>query len=330
MTGASGFIGSALAVHLAVTGRRVRGIYHRGGPEARMRGLVDAGVNLERHDLTTEKGACVALRGCSTVVHCAAAVGDWGVQSKFQRQNVEMSRIVTSAAAVAGCHRFVHASSAAVHGFGPHVCSTEDGPFYAPVSHYQKSKLAAERIVRRISPDSVILRLGNVYGPDDTTSFYRILQAIDRGLPAFIDGGRHLTCPVYIEDVVHAFELSLQVEAAEGKIFLITGGEEVRWRELLFYAAQQLDCNPPRRSLPAWLALPAARLVEQIYNRLSLVSEPPLTVYRVAQVAHDYHFSINQARMLLGFVPSVGFQQGVDRTVRSYREIHRKGACCSR
>lgn len=279
---------------------------------------------MERHDLVTEQGSRSALHGCDAVVHCAAVVGDWGARSQFRRQNVELTRRVCFAAVAAGCRRFVYASSAAVHGFGPHVGSTEQGPFYSLVSPYQESKLAAERIVRATVEDAVVLRLGNAYGPDDTTSFYRILDAIDYGLPAFVDGGRHLTCPVYINDVIRAFELSLEAKAeiVAGEVMLVTGGERVRWRQLLAYAARRLGRMPPRWSVPAWLTLPAARLVEHFYRGLSLRGEPPLTVYRVAQTACDYHFSIDRARTLLGFMPMVGFQDGVERTVRAYRKVY--------
>ena len=319
VTGASGFIGSALAIHLAATGRRVRGIYLRGGPPARMRRLANAGVCLQRHDLNHDSDVRAALHGARTVVHCAAAVSDWGTHVHFRRHNAELSARVCRLAAAGGCRRFVHASSAAVHGFGRHRDTTEEGPFYPPVNPYQRSKLAAERSVREIMPDAVVLRLGNVYGPDDTNSFYRVLRAIDRGeLPAFVDAGKHLTCPVYVDDVVRAFELALEVEAAAGAVMLVTGGERVRWRQILQHAAALLNRDPPRWRVPGRLALPIARVVEHLYRAVPTAGEPPLTVYRVAQTAHDYHFSIARARAVLGYVPATGYRQGFERTVQAY------------
>lgn len=319
VTGASGFVGSALAIHLAVAGRRVRGIWFRGGPAERMRRLAAAGVCLQRHDLSRDAGARDALQGAATVVHCAGAVSDWGTEGHFRRHNAELTARLCRAAGAAGCRRFVHTSSAAVHGFGPHRDTTEQGPFYPLVNPYQESKLAAERNVRGLLPDAVVLRLGNVYGPDDTTSFYRILRAIERGLPAFIDAGRHLTCPVYVDDVSRAFELTLGTEAAAGEILLVTGGERVTWRQLLCHAAVLLGRRPPRWPVPARLALPAARMVEHVFRAVPAAGEPPLTVYRAAQTAHDYHFSIARARTVLGFAPATGYREGIERTVRAYR-----------
>ena len=319
VTGASGFVGSALAIHLAASGRRVRGIWFRGGPAERMRRLAAAGVRLQRHDLGEDAGAGAALLGAATVVHCAGAVTDWGTADHFRRYNAELTARLCRAAEAAGCRRFVHASSAAVHGFGPHRDTTEQGPFYPPVNPYQETKLAAERSVRELVPDAVVLRLGNVYGPDDTTSFYRILQAIERGLPAFIDGGRHLTCPVYVDDVSRAFELALETDVAAGEVLLLTGGERVTWRHLLRHAAALLGRRPPRWAVPARLALPAARMCEWLYRAVPAAGEPPLTVYRVAQTAHDYHFSIARARAVLGYAPATGYRSGIERTVRAYR-----------
>ena len=319
VTGASGFVGAALAIHLAASGRRVRGIYFGGGPPARMRRLADAGVCLRCHDLNRVADARAALQGAGTVVHCAAAVSDWGTRVHFRRHNAELSARVCRLAAEAGCRRFVHASSAAVHGFGRHRDTTEEGPFYPPVNPYQKSKLAAERSVREIMPDAAVLRLGNVYGPGDTNSFYRILQAIDRGLPAFVDGGRRLTCPLYVDDAVRAFELALEVEAAAGAVLLVTGGERVRWRQILRHAAALLNRKPPRWRMPGRLALPLARVAEHLYRAVPTAGEPPLTVYRVAQTAHDYHFSIGRARAVLGYEPATGYREGFERTVQAYR-----------
>ena len=319
VTGASGFVGSASAIHLAASGRRVRGIWFRGGPQERMRRLAAAGVCLQRHDLSGDAGARAALQGAAAVVHCAGAVSDWGTEDHFRIHNQELTARLCRAARAAGCRRFVHASSAAVHGFGPHRETTERGPFYPPVNPYQESKLAAERSVQALMPDAVVLRLGNVYGPDDTTSFYRILQAIERGLPGFIDGGRHLTCPVYVDDVSRSFELALETEAAAGEVLLVTGGECVRWRQLLGHAAALLGRQPPRWPVPAWAALPAARMFECLYRAVPAAGEPPLTVYRVAQTAHDYHFSIACARAVLGFAPATGYREGIERTVRAYR-----------
>ena len=319
VTGASGFVGSALAIHLAASGRRVRGIWFRGGPEERMSRLAAAGVRLQRHDLSGDAGAGAALQGAATVVHCAGAVTDWGTADHFRRSNAELTARLCRAAGAAGCRRFVHASSAAVHGFGPHRDTTERGPFYPPVNPYQESKLAAERSVQTLLPAAVVLRLGNVYGPDDTTSFYRILRAIERGLPAFVDAGRHLTCPAYVADVARAFELALETEAAAGEVLLVTGGERVTWRHLLCHAALLLERRPPRWAVPARVALPAARMCECLYRAVPAAGEPPLTVYRVAQTAHDYHFSIARAQAVLGYAPATGYRSGIERTVRAYR-----------
>ena len=319
VTGASGFLGSALAIHLASAGHCVRGIWFRGGPSGRMHRLAEAGVHLQRHDLSRDSEAHAALQGAETIVHCAGAVSDWGQASHFRRHNVELTACLCQAAQETNCRRFVYASSTAVHGFGRHLNTTEQGPFYPLVNNYQKSKWDAERVVRKLMPEAVVLRLGNIYGPDDTTSFYRILRAIDNGLPAFIDAGRHLTCPVYVDDVVHAFELALVTESAAGEVLLVTAGERVRWQQILSHAAGLLGRKPPRWVVPGRLARPAAWIVESLYRVLPAAGEPPLTVYRVDQTSHDYHFSIARARAVLGYTPSTGYCEGIEQTVSAYR-----------
>jgi nucleoside-diphosphate-sugar epimerase len=216
---------------------------------------------------------------------------------------------------------FVFLSSLSVYGFGVHRNTTEEGPFYPYVSGYQRSKKAAEEVVLSCSaPDFrvAVLRSGNVYGPGDTTTFYRLLAAQERGVRGTVSGGRVLTSPVYVEDLVEAVILALENEASAGQVFNITSGEEVTWREMMQYSAELLGVRP-------WLELPialtwiAAYLFNGIYRLFRIKAAPVVSPYRVAHIAWDFNFSIEKAQALLGYDPKTDWRTGLSRTVAAYR-----------
>lgn len=134
---------------------------------------------------------------------------------------------------------------------------------------------------------------------------------------------------VYIEDLVQAVVLALESEAAAGQVFNITSGEQVSWGELMGYSASLLGVHP-WFELPLPVAWVLAGLLSGSYRLLGIRRDPPLTPYRWAHVAHDFDFSIQKARRLLGYRPQVGWREGLRRTVEAYREDQRRARSQSR
>ena len=254
-------------------------------------------------------------------------VTDWGSEQDFFLQNVDVTKRLVEEARRAGCRVFVFLSSLSVFGFGVHRHSTEEGPYYPYVSGYQRSKKAAEEVVLSCgAPDFrvAVLRSGNAYGPGDTTTFYRLFAALKRGVRGTVGGGRALTSPVYVEDLVQAMVLALENEASAGQVFNVTSGEEVTWREIMQHCAELLNVRPwfgPPIAL-AWIT---AHLFNGIYRLFRIKAEPIASPYRVAHVAWDFNFSIEKARRLLGYDPKTDWRTGLSRTVAAYRRYKESG-----
>jgi nucleoside-diphosphate-sugar epimerase len=322
VTGASGFIGGWIASGLHERGYAVRAHYRRKLMPERLAALAAGGVEALQGNLTQVQDARAAVRREDAVVHAAALASDWGPPDLFFRQNVEPTVLLLAEARAAGCRTFVYLSSAAVHGFGPHHRTTEQGPYYPPISHYQTTKKQAEEAVLAANSSelrTIVLRPANVYGPGDTTTFYRLLAAQEQGIRGTLSGGRRLTSVVYVEDLVRAVVLALDSEDAAGEAFNITSGERVSWAELLGYSATLLGVRP-WLELPVSLARVLARLLSGAYRLLGIRSDPQLTPYLVAQAANDFDFSIDKARRLLGYAPQVDWREGLRRMVAAYRE----------
>jgi nucleoside-diphosphate-sugar epimerase len=383
VTGASGFIGSHLALELERRGYSVTAQYRRAEPPPALRELERAGGRLVRADLGSEDGAASlfapdagaghagaghvgapdagagnagaghvgaldaggaadlgdsgsavrqhgpggahngpGLAGTG-VIHVAALASDWGPYRRFHEANVLATERLLEAARSAGVRRVVHTSSLAVHGFGPHRGSTEQGPYYEYVNHYQHSKMVSEHraLLNNCEDFEVtVIRPGNVYGPGDTTTMFPIFDGIERGMMGFINAGRSLTSLVYIDDLVGGLINAYEAPGAAGRVYNLTSEEEVTWRRLVERAADLLGAKRPRLSLASGLAGTLAAAMEGTFRVFHAPTAPALTRYRVDQLAHDYHFDVTRARSELGFEPKTDFETGLARTVADYKK----------
>ena len=335
VTGASGFIGRHLCAALASRGDSVRALYRREEPPPELLALSEreptaanatggrGRVELFRADLGDEALVRKAVSGVDAVIHSAALASDWGRLESFIEANYDATMRLLEAARDSGCGTFVYISSAVVHGFGPHVDSTERGPYYPLKYPYQISKLMTEEYVlaqNAWSFRTTAIRPCNVYGPGDKVSTYGMFEAIHDGVFGYIGTGEALTCPIYIADLCDGVLAALDSPDTGGEDILLTDGQKVTWKRyaLAMYTAlgskkRPLGTPKPLAFAAAWIMTAAARAVRS-------PSRPPLTMYLMEQASRDYHFSNAKARALLGFEPRVFYEEGLARTASAYLE----------
>jgi len=265
------------------------------------------------------------------IVHMAALASDWGRPQVFIASNVLPVYALLEAAWFAGVRRFVFVSSIAVHGFGNHTDSTESGP-YAPVLNlYQLSKRLAESLALAYAQEGMdisIVRPGNVYGPGDHTTFYPLFDAMTAGNMGTIDNGSRLTCPIYIDDLVSGISgiiarpagSNRQMDDVSAYAYNFTGPDRITWRELCDHATRELGCKPVSLNAPSWLLYPLSALMEVVWALGRSKTPPPLTRYRVGQLAGNYHFNTRRAQTEIGWQAAVGFAEGIKHTVNAYRK----------
>jgi nucleoside-diphosphate-sugar epimerase len=326
VTGASGFIGGWVAQALVERGRTVRALYRRQNPPQGLLRLQERGAELVRGDLLDPETASRALVGVEAVVQAGGPSQYWGAEELFRSGIYEATLRLLEGSQRAGCRFFLYLSSLAVHGFGPHRGSTEEGPYYPLITPYQRYKQRTEQRVIAACTDefrTLVLRPGDVYGPGDVTTFYRMFHYQRKRVKGVVGSGRHLTSLVYVEDLAEAILLALEKDWPSGTIINITGGEEVTWREVLDFSASLLGVRP-------WLNLPVpvARFVVTailgpFFSLVPLAVGQYLTPYAIEHVVQDFHFSIDKARRLLGFEPRVSWREGIRRTVEAYLEQER-------
>jgi nucleoside-diphosphate-sugar epimerase len=314
-----------VAERLLKEGHRVRGLVRKTSDLEFIRGL---DIELFTADLADISSLEQPLLGVDIVVHVAGLASDWGRYGRFFDVNVAGTRNIAGAAARNRVKRFVHISTAAVHGFRGFRNRDETFPFADTPFAYCKTKQIAEQwlfdFARSTNMEVTAIRPGNVFGPRDHTFIEKYLDALIAGKIAYIDRGERWTCPVYVENLVDGIIRACFEPGAAGEAILITDGLQITWKDFTERFADLLGVKRPRRSVPYWVAYALVFFLEAAYKLFRISTPPLLTRYRISNGGRDYHFSIEKAKRLLKYEPVVGFDVAVQRTVTWYREWRKK------
>ncbi|MFN7591422.1 MAG: NAD-dependent epimerase/dehydratase family protein [Planctomycetota bacterium] len=315
ITGANGFIGSHTAATFLRAGYRVRGLVRQSSDRSFLAGL---DVELCHGDLGDRASLAAALPGIDVVVHVAGFASDWGPWERFHTINVRGTQHLAECAREAGVRRFVHVSSASLHGFAGARYMTESSPMPVSPYSYVESKRQAEAWLWQFAAQSglptTVVRPGNVWGPRDHTFLQKYVAAIRKGQGGYIGGGRAWTCPVYVENLTALLLRAAEHDAAVGEAFLATDGLDIDWRTFTEALCDACGLQKPKLSMPYWFGMVVATLMEGAYRLVRSRRDPLLTRYRIQNGGRDYHFSMQKAKDRLAFVPPVSLQEGLRRT----------------
>ena len=303
VTGASGFVGSAVARALVAAGEPVRALVrHRS-----VRALpTDLPLEAVVGDLDEPASLARAVKGCSAVFHVAADYRLWVPKpAAMYRTNVEGTRALLRAAAEAGVRRIVYTSSVATLGLskdgGPADESTP-ATLGDMIGHYKRSKYLAEQAVREmVAQDglpAVIVNPSAPIGPRDsrpTPTGRMVLEAARGRMPAYVDTGLNV---VHVDDVAAGHLLAFE-RGQIGERYIL-GGHNMALGEILALIARLVGRRPPRIRLPAAALLPVA-LVAEAAARLRRAGEPLVTTDSVRMARKRMYFSSAKAERTLGY-----------------------------
>jgi len=323
ITGANGFIGSHLVDKFLKEGHKVYGLVRTTSDLSLINHLE---VSLKYGDITDYYSVEKALQNIDIVVHNAGLASDWGSLELFRKINLEGTRNVAEAAMKNGISRIVYMSTTAIHGFNHNHPQSEDGR-KDPVFNYGLSKLEAENWIMNFGNTNNIevtsIRPGNVFGPGDHTFMEKYMKALVSGKIAYVNRGLSLTCPTYVENLVHGVLLASIHKNAPGHAFIITDGLQINWRQFTEAIADEMHLPHPKLTIPFRLSLFLAWLSEGIYKLAAARNAPLITKYRMYNAGTNYIFSIQKAKDILGFKPAVGLKEAIEKTVHWFREGHK-------
>jgi len=310
VTGGTGFIGSHLLDRLVARGEPVRCLVRR------KRARLPAAVETVDGDLSTGRGLEGALAGVDTVIHLAGVTKALRADD-YYAGNARATEILVRALAGSSA-RLVHVSSLAA--IGPSRGGTpldEEAEPHA-LTHYGRSKLEAERIVRALAPDAVIVRPPVVYGPRDTDVF-QLLKCISRGWVLEIAGGERWFSAIYVEDLVDGLLLAARTPRAGGRVYFLAHPKPASWSQLGAAAAGIMGRRPRVLRLPAGVAHAVGRCAE-LWSRATRT--PGIISREKVAEAQCSHWTCDTRRAVaeLGFEARTTLEAGLALTLAWYKE----------
>jgi dihydroflavonol-4-reductase len=302
VTGASGFVGSAVVRALLRYGKPVRAMVRTSSRRHMLEGL---DVDIVIGDLVDPATCRAALEGCTALFHVAADYRLWVREpATMYRTNVDGTRALLAAAGDAGIARIVYTSSVATLGLR---ADRQPGDETTPstlagmIGHYKRSKFLAEEAVRELARAGlpvVIVNPSAPIGPGDarpTPTGRVVLHAAQGRIPAYVDTGLNV---VHVDDVAEGHLLAF----AHGRIGerYILGGENMALGAMLAAIARLVGRRPPRVRLPATAVMPLA-IVAEALARLRRGAEPFVTTDGVRMAKKAMYFTSAKAERELGY-----------------------------
>ena len=328
VTGGTGFIGQALVRLLVARGDAVRVLVRRQESDGMVRNL---GAEPVRGDLTAPDGCRDLVRPESVVYHLAARVTTAGRWADFRRTTVEGTRRLLESALSSRPARFVYVSSGAV--YAPDAASgsvsAERTPARPPgYNRYARAKLAAEDLVRTECeragcPWSIVRLSCTVYGPGFSPLLRGFVPLAKRGLLCVVGDGRNQFATLYVDDAARAVLLAGTHLAAVGNIYDVASEEPVTQREFLDAAADVLGVPRARRELRSAAARRLAYWAAALGELAARVGIAGFPVDRSLLVLMSTNQEVDTARIRreLGWIPEVGFRDGMRRMGEWYRRL---------
>jgi dihydroflavonol-4-reductase len=318
VTGASGFVGSAVARRLCEAGFSVRALVRPTSPVAHLSGL---GLEFVTGDLRDQAAVRQAVGGARYLFHVAADYRLWARNpDELMQTNVAGTRLLMQEAMRAGIERVVYTSSVATLAARTDGVSADEAMPLAEeqaIGAYKRSKVAAERAVETLVAQglpAVIVNPSTPIGPRDvrpTPTGRIIVEAASGRMPAFVDTGLNM---VHVDDVAEG-HLAAFDHGRIGERYVL-GGQNAALAEILATVAQAVGRRPPRVRIPRKALIPFAHVSEAIARRTG--REPMLTLDGLRMSKNKMFFSSAKAERELGY-RARPYREGISDAIEWFR-----------
>ena len=303
VTGATGFVGSAVVRCLLDAGHQVRVMVRA---KSALTNIQDLEVDIVKGDLAQPDTLQNIVKGCDTLFHVAADYRLWVRDSDIlYRVNVEGTKNLMQAAINAGVGRIVYTSSVATLGLNSDGTPADENTpvsFANMIGHYKRSKFLAEQAVQQMINQqqlpAIIVNPSTPIGPRDirpTPTGRMVLDAACGRMPAYVDTGLNV---VHVDDVAKGHLLALQ-RGEVGERYIL-GGHDMSLQQIFDVISDITGRPAPKIKLPHNLVLPIAYLSEA-WAWLIRGPEPRATVDGVRMSKKLMYFCSDKAKRALGY-----------------------------
>jgi nucleoside-diphosphate-sugar epimerase len=305
LTGASGFVGRALAVTLVRRGWRVRALARR------PRSLSDlSGVEVVPGSLENRESLCRLVAGAGTVVHCAGLIRARSAQEFYDVNAGGTARLADIAAEADQPPRFLLISSLAAR--------------EPELNAYSGSKRRAEEEIARHRDDLsyCIVRPPAVYGPGDRETL-ELFRQFARGFAIVPADSKGRFSLIFVDDLADAVATLLGAPAWSGSIIDVDDGRQggYSWRDVIAIAGDHLGRPVRRIGVPfslAWLPVAIGQTVATLLGRT-----PMLTTAKLRELFHpDWVSRSRSDTPLADWRAQTDFKEGFGRTMLWYKQAN--------
>lgn len=322
VTGATGFLGSAVMRCLLTAGHEVRVLVR---PDSDRRNLENFPVEITEGDLRNHQSLRSAIKGCNNLFHVAADYRLWVPDPKTMHEiNVTGTQALIIAAAEEGVDRIVYTSSVATLGLNPDGSpATEETPsnYATIIGHYKRSKYQAEEIVKQLTDDRhlplVIVNPSTPIGPGDirpTPTGRIVLDTLTGRMPAYVNTGLNIA---HVDDIAYGHLLAYQY-GKPGERYIL-GGDNMTLLQILQTIDAINGTKKNRINIPISLMLPMAWFMEKIATFTH--TEPRATLDGLNMAKKLMFFSSEKAHRELGYQhrPTI---EALEDAVKWFKENH--------
>ena len=310
ITGASGFVGSAIVRTFLQNGYGVRVLVRPASPRAN---FADLSVETAEGDLTDRASLARALKGVRYLVHTAADYRLWTKRPQdLMAANVDGTANLMEEALKARLEKIVYTSSVCTLAHSSSGEPADESQLLDPkdaFNPYKRSKLLAELAVHALIAKglpAVVVNPSTPIGPRDikpTPTGRIILECASGRMPAYVETGLNLA---HVDDVAEGHLAALR-HGRIGERYIL-GGENIRLQDMLAEISHQVGRRPPRVKLPVGAVYPFAVASEAL--AWCTGKEPFATVDSLKMARHNMFFTDAKARRDLGYA-SRPYQQGI-------------------
>lgn len=327
VTGAGGFLGTALCRYLRAANINVVGFARGHYPH-----LQALGVTLIQGDLQDKQSLTEAMQGCSLVFHVASKAGVWGDKKSYFTPNVLGTENVIEACRINNIKRLVYTSTPSVTFSGEDEANIDESQPYAKqfLNFYGLSKAVAEQKVLQQNTENlktVALRPHLIWGPYDPHLVPRVIDRAKAGKLKLVGKIDKLVDTIYIDNAVYAHllaavELNKKNSQCAGKAYFLSNDEPILMATMLNKILSAANLPKESARVPSQLAYVVGTLLEWWYLRTGNANEPIMTRFVAKQLSTSHYFNISAAKQDFNYQALVTIDQGMAQLKDHLRMNH--------